>query len=125
MAESCVIVEETLGTVKKVKWTWVSAADGSVGAALVNTTTSEVYNGAVLRAVFVPDAGGTQPSDNYDVQIQDEDTYDILAAQGDNLSHAAAVTKVASMGAVANDKLKLSITNAGDSKGGVVYVYIR
>lgn len=125
MAETCVIAEETHGSVKKIGWTWVSAADGTVGAALVNSTTTTAYNGAVLRAVFVPNAGGTQPDDDYDVEILDEDGYDILAAQGDNLSHAAAVTKVASMGAVANDKIKLSVTNAGAGKGGVVYLYVR
>lgn len=124
MAETVTCSEETHGTVKKVTWDWLSAADGSVGAA-TGVTTTQVYNGALLRAVFVPDSGGTQPSDNYDVVINDADGYDVLAGQGANKSNAAAVTVVASMGAVANDKLTLGVTNAGGSKGGVVYLYIR
>ena len=124
MAETCVCTEEIYGSVKKVTWDWLSAADGSVGT-VAGRITTEIYNGAVLRAVFVPDAAGTQPSDNYDVAINDADGYDILAGQGANKSNAAAVTVVASMGAVANDKLTLAVTNAGDSKGGIVYLYIR
>lgn len=124
MAETVTCTEETISTVQKVAWDWLSAADGSVGA-VAGATTTGVYSGALLRAVFVPDGGGTQPTDNYDVEVLDEDGYDILAGQGANKSNAAAVTVVASLGAVANDKIKLSITNAGDSKGGVVYLYIR
>lgn len=124
MAETCVCTEEIHGTVKKIAWDWLSAADGSVGSVTGRVTTN-TYNGAVLRAVFVPDAAATQPSDNYDVVINDADGYDILAGQGANKSNAAAVTVVASMGAVANDTLTLGVTNAGDSKGGIVYLYIR
>lgn len=124
MAETVTCTEETHGTVKKVAWDWLSAADGSVGA-VAGATSTKAYNGALLRAVFVPDSGGTQPTDNYDVEVLDEDGYDVLAGQGANLSNAATTTVVASLGAIANDKAKLSITNAGDSKGGVVYLYIR
>lgn len=42
MAESCTITEETLGTVKKIKWVWVSAADGTVGAVVFDTANAMV-----------------------------------------------------------------------------------
>ena len=119
MAGTVVTTEETYGTVKKVKFAWTSSAD--TGAA--DATTTNAYSGLVIMAVFVP--GVTTPTDNYDVTVADADGYDILAAQGANLSNAATVTKTASMGGVANDKLTLAVTNAGNSKNGTVVVYIR
>lgn len=54
MAESCTVTEETFGTIKKVKWAWVSAADGTVGAALIPTVTSNAYSGEIVRLVTIP-----------------------------------------------------------------------
>jgi len=120
MAGTVVTTEETYGSVKKVKFDWLSAATGAADA-----TTTNAYNGLVIMAGFEPDSGGTQPDDNYDVTVKDADGYDILAGQGANLSHAAAVTKVASMGGVANDTLTLGVTGANAAKGGIVTLYIR
>ena len=57
--------------------------------------------------------------------MNDADGYDILAGQGANLSNAATTTVVASLGAIANDKISLAATNMGDSKGATLYLYIR
>lgn len=126
MAESCTITEETYGTVKKIKWVWVSAADGTVGEALVNTTTTNAYSGEVRRLVTVPATGGDQPDDNYGVIIQDEDGVDVLVAAG--LLRDEATTEqvlASSLGVVANDKLSLHVAAAGSGLGGTVYLYIR
>jgi len=120
MAESVVFAEETFGTVKKLKITVTSAADGTADG-----TSTYAYSGAVLRFVAVPDAGGTQPTNAFDVALNDEDGYDILAGQGANLSNAAATTVVASMGAIANDKVAFAGTNMGASKGATFYLYVR
>jgi hypothetical protein len=120
MAMSVTITEERVGTVKKIKFEIVSAADGSASG-----TTTYAYDGAVLRFVTVPDGGATQPTDNFDIVLNDADGYDILAGQGANRSNAAASTVVASMGAVATDKISLAASNMGDSKGATLYLYIR
>lgn len=126
MAESCTITEETFGTVKKIKWVWVSAADGTVGAALVDTATTEVYNGECLRLITVPATAGSQPDDNYDVTITDGDGVDVLIGAGANRDEAVTEQVIASsLGCVANDTLTLNVAGAGSGLGGTVYLYIR
>ncbi len=120
MAMSVTITEERSGTVRKVKFVVVSAADGSATG-----TTSYAYDGAVLRFVAVPDGGATQPTNAFDVVLNDADGYDILAGQGADLSNAAPTTVVASMGAIASDKITLVAANMGDSKGATFYLYLR
>jgi len=126
MAESCTITEETFGTVKKIKWAWVSAADGTVGAALVPTTTTNTYSGEVRRLVTVPGAAALAPDDNYGVKINDGDGTDVLMAGG-LLRDTANTEQVnaSSLGIVANDTLTLLITAAGADNAGTVYLYIR
>ena len=124
MAEACTITEETFGTVKKVTWAWTSAADGSVGAAAVSTTTTNAYSGKIER--LVTDPGATAPTDNWDLVINDEDGTDVLAGAGANRDTAnTEQVLAASVGIVANDTLTMLVTNAGSGKTGTVYVYIR
>lgn len=126
MAESCTITEETLGSVKKIKWVWVSAADGTVGAALVDTTTDEAYSGECLRLITVPATGADQPDDNYNVTVLDEDGVDVLIGAGATRDDTNTEQVIAAnLGAVANDKLKLAVSAAGAGLGGTVYLYIR
>jgi hypothetical protein len=120
MAESVVFAEETFSTIKKLKITVTSAADGTATG-----TSKSSYSGEVLRFVTVPASDGTQPSDDFDVVLDDEDGYDILAGNGANLSNAAATTVVSGMGAIANDKITFDASNMGDSKAAVFYVYLR
>ena len=124
MAEACTITEETFGTVKKVTWAWTSAADGSVGAAAVSTTTTNAYSGKI--EMLVTDPGATAPTDNWDLVINDEDGTDVLAGAGANRDTAnTEQVLAASVGIVANDTLTMLVTNAGSGKTGTVYVYIR
>ena len=125
MAESVTIVEEKFGNavtpLQKIKFTWVSAADGTATG-----TTTKTYVGEILRLVTVPGTAGNQPTDQYDIAINDEDVTDVLVGAGINRSNASTEQVIAtSLGCVANDKLTLEITNAGDTKSGVVYLYIR
>jgi hypothetical protein len=120
MAMSVTITEEVLTTVKKVKASVVSAGDGSASG-----ETTLTYSGEILRMAIVPGSGATQPSNDFDLEVLDEDDLDIVAGQGANLSNAAATTVVASMGAVANDKMTFSLTNMGGSKTADIYLYLR
>ncbi len=114
------ITETRIGTVKKVKFVIVSAADGSAAG-----TTTYTYDGEVLRFVAVPDAAPTQPTNLFDVALNDADGYDILAGQGANLSNAAPTTVVASMGAIATNTITLAASNMGAATGATLYLYIR
>ena len=89
--------------------------------------TVELYTGEVLRVVQIPDGGGTQPTDLYDVVVNDGDGADVLLGLGANLGNAANTDKVAAdkLGVVTNSKLTLAVTNAGNAKGGKTILYIR
>lgn len=117
------VTETTHTTVKKIKWVWASTADNQ-GATKV---TVSAYDGLIERVEFVPDGGGTQPSNLYDVTITDSESVDVLATLGADLSNSATVTKVHSngLGAVAGSVLTLNVSNAGLSKGGTVILYLR
>lgn len=118
------VSEEIFGTVKKIKFAWQSAgAGGDSGKA--TKTTGHVYNGEVIRLVTIPDSTAA-PSANYDVAINDEDGNDVLMGAGADRSATAIEQVLGSLlGCVANDRLSLSITNAGEAKKGTVILYIR
>jgi hypothetical protein len=119
-----VVTEETFGTVKKVGFAWTSGIDADAG--LATKTTTNPYSGKIERLVTVPDTAGDQPDNLYDVVLNDEDDTDVLMGAGANRSNAATEQVLAtSLGIVANDKLTLSISNAGAAKKGTTYVYIR
>jgi hypothetical protein len=121
MAMSCTITEERVSALRKIIAVWVSAADGSASG-----TTTYAYTGEVIRLVTVPAAAGSAPTDNYDVVVNDEDGNDILMGAGANRDTANTEQVLAtSLGCVANDKLAIAISNAGDTKGGTIYLYLR
>ena len=128
MAGTLVVTYSETRTVKKVTLDWLSAADGSC------TGNTKTLSGQILRLVFVPDSGGTQPSDLYDVLLNDSDGIDILAGLGANLSNAAStqVVPVVTNGTAGNMApmavdgiLSLAVSNAGNAKGGQVILYMR
>jgi hypothetical protein len=119
MTGTVVITEEPFGRLQKVKFAWTATSGGAAG-----DTTAHAYTGVIVRFLAVPGTGDDAPTDQFDVVVNDEDNYDVLAGQGANLSNAANTTVVAGMGAVANDRLTLAVTNAGDSNKGTCIVYI-
>ena len=125
MAESATATEwaSDYRSVKRIKWAWVSAADGTC----TSTASSEAYDGQVIA--LLTDPGSTAPTDNYDIVVNDADGHDVLAGQGAN-RHTTTTQWVlhsdsTPLGVVAGSTLTLDITNAGDSKEGDVYVFIR
>lgn len=118
MADAIVAVAEDIGPgINKIKWTWTSATGGTASG-----TTSLAYTGKVYRVVTDPD-GTAAPSDNYDITITDDDGVDVLDGNGANRD-TATTEAIAPAAVLVGSKLTLSVTNAGDEKAGVVYVYI-
>ena len=119
------VTEETFNSVKKIKFAWASEDGGANGGKATKTTTN-TYTGEIIRLVTIPGGGANAPSVDYDVAVNDEDSTDVLMGGGAN-RHTSNTEQVlaSSLGCVANDKLSLSITNAGNAKTGTVIMYIR
>ena len=115
-------------TVRKVKLAWVSSAGGAADYV------SDYLSGQILRVVFKPDSGGTQPSDLYDVTLKDDEGQDVLQGLGANLSNTTVkeIVPVVTNGTAGNmapvaidDTLTLAVTNAGNAKGGQIIIWLR
>lgn len=122
MAGTVTVTEYNTGSVRKVKFAWVSDAAGAADGA-----TTRVYGGRVIYAIQIPDGGGTQPTNLYDVTVVDGDSIDVLKGLGADLSNAANTYKADSdgLGAVGGEALTLHVTNAGNAKGGKTILFIR
>lgn len=119
MAGTVTITEERLGNVHKITFDWLSTAGGAADG-----TTTYPYTGNILKIVTVPDSGGTQPSDDYDLTLTDEDGIDTANAQLVNRDDTNTEWVVSSLGAVVGDKLTLNVSAAGNAKGGICIVYV-
>jgi hypothetical protein len=118
---SVTITKKRIGDVQKVKLVWVS--DDATGA-VSGTTTFETC-GQLMRLTTVPAAGGSAPTDNYDLTIKDEDGLDILNGLGADRSATVTQHKVSNDGLLFTvaTTLTLAVANAGNAKGGTVYLY--
>lgn len=120
-----VITPETFNSIKKITFAWTSE-DVGANAGKATKTTDEVYTGEIIRLVTVPGVAPNAPTDDYDVVVNDEDGTDVLMGAGADRDTANTEQVLASsLGCVANDKLSLSISNAGNAKTGTVYLYIK
>lgn len=124
---------QTLGPMVKIIGTWTS--DGSGDA--TGTTVPVVY-GELVKAITDP--GAAAPTANYDIVITDEQSVNVLGGTQDDLldRHTSnteeeyflvlddAGTPLAqSLHPVVADKLTVTVSNAGDTKNGVVYLYVK
>lgn len=106
---------------------WVSSAGGAVQEIPVT-----FGPGFINQVRFVPDAGGTQPTDLYDLTLVDAIAggADYLAGLGANLSNANRTFTIPQVGASAvqrvfvNGDYYLTVTNAGNAKGGTVIIVV-
>ena len=122
MAGTVVVTEEVGGGLQRVKFAFTTSS--STGAA--DGATTRAITGVIERAVIVPNTSTTQPTDQWDVTITDEDGVDVLQGYGANLSNAhTTVITGELLGACAHDLLTLGVTNAGNSKTGLVILYVR
>ena len=100
---------------------WASDASGDV-----NGTTTTLPIGYLVKVEIFPDAAGTQPTDLYDVQLQDAKDVDLLASAGTNQSIAASEVILFDPPIYIDDSgLELVVSAAGNAKGGIVYVWVR
>lgn len=100
---------------------WTSDAAGSVSGPTFTLTT-----GDIVRIELEPGTGGSQPSDDYDVEIRNEGGSDILQGQGADLSNAAAAPPILGpdMRVTTAEAFGLVVSNAGNVKSGVVKIWI-
>lgn len=115
--------EITHATVKKIKAEWTSGQGAYEGTA--SATTTNYYSGRLFGACTVPD-GVASPTDDYDIEVLDSDNVDVaLNALHDRDTADTEYVSEASMGGVAESQLTISIEHAGDTKQGILYLYIR
>lgn len=120
MAGTVTATEVTYPAVKKIKFAWTSDNSGDA-----DKTTTAAFTGKLIQVTTVPD-GTAAPTDNYDVEVQDADGVDLLAGAGVDRDTAATEHITSdSIGAVSASTLKLVVSNAGNTKKGTVYVYVR
>lgn len=109
---------------------WVSHTDGTVAL-----PTDVAIVGEILRVAFKPNAGGTAPTDLYDVTITDAQGIDVLAGQGANLSGTVAShvcpgvpfkdgTTTSTAPIAVAGILTVNISNSGSGKGGTIVLYV-
>jgi len=106
--------------ITKYLCTWTSSAGGAVSA-----NSFAVPSGYLVAIKCVPDSGGTQPDDLYDLTLVDADTVDVLDSRGLNLSNAAG--KILQWDPplfIDTATLDLVIANAGSAKGGTVSIWM-
>lgn len=121
------------GGIKRILVDWVS--DSATGAV---SGTSRKIVGELIKGVTDP--GTPAPTDNYDINITDEDGVDVLAACKKGLADRDTAnseqqyflllnddTAPLSMAKhpVVCDQLTIAITNAGNSKAGQLILYYR
>lgn len=113
--------------VKKIVCDWTSDADGDAAA------TTKKVRGRLIKGVTDPSA--TAPTDNYDIVITDEESFNVLTNCGDDLADrdtanteevyflvTDGTTAIAVHPAV-NDALTITVSNAGNAKSGQFILY--
>jgi len=113
--------ENSKTAVKRILWDWACTEAGVV----TGSVTTGKYTGQIVRLITNPDATTDDPTDNYDVVINDSDGNDVLMGAGANRDTLNTEQVLASsLGYVFDSALTLEITNAGDANKGIVILYV-
>lgn len=125
MAGSITVTTSQAGSLVKYSIAWLCTAGGAVSA-----NTFSVTAGELVQVGFVPDSGGTQPTDLYDVTLTDPNGIDILGGTGANLSNATASVAVPAVSTYFRRTLEAGaytpvVANAGNAKGGTIVLLLR
>lgn len=129
MAGSITVATSDLGGgYSKYSIAWLSDAAGAASG-----TAFAVKRGHLHQVTFVPDAGGTQPSDLHDITLLDASGFDVLAGVGANLSNAAAARFVPLVGDGTTKAVRAfleagnltpTVAAAGNAKGGTINLIV-
>jgi hypothetical protein len=121
----------------KCQMAWTSDASGNVTGDSLNLPA-----GSILNVQFVPGAGGTQPSDLYDIDLLNANGTSVFddgsgTSIGANLSNTAATDKVPFINGAATTFVRawiegsgggspyqLTVANAGNAKKGTVNIFV-
>lgn len=110
---------------------WTSDdATGAVEAATNAAVTKIVTGKWLLQAQTKPTSGGTAPTDNYDIVLNDDLSMDVMGGTLANRSSTLTQVALPYPGSLTyapvpvKGALTLSITNAGNAKKGTVYLYL-
>lgn len=115
------LTERQNGSMSKLIYAWISDATGRA-----SVSSDKYYTGKIMTVRTIPGTSTNQPTDNYDVEITDSDSHDVLLAAGANRDSTDSETIVsASAAAVVDSKLILSVTNAGNAKRGTVVLWMQ
>lgn len=119
--------------IRKFTLAWTSTAGGAVSG-----NPFDFPSGCIIQVKFIPGAGGTQPTNNYTVALNDTDGVDVFAGigSGTNLSNATSKIAVPYFGLAptqvyslyfhdASQQLDLVVAAAGASKTGTVIIWSR
>lgn len=137
MASSVTVtkIDHTAASIRRYECDWLSHTDGTINNKLQDADGNDInFDGVLMRVTFVPDAGGTQPSDLYDLTLTDDYSMDVLAGQGSNLSQTASTdvspaitctdgTYSAPVPFTIHGELTLVGAACGNAKGGKVILY--
>ncbi len=103
---------------------WTSDASGAVSG-----NGFAVKPGLLIQVKFVPNGGGTQPTNLYDVTLLDTDNVDVIGGGGVDRSNVTGSILNATIQDPyfhdAQQNLDLVVANAGNAKGGTVYLWVR
>lgn len=121
MAGSITTTTSDLGSgITKYSIAWLSDASG-----VVSVSTVAVRRGRLAQIKYIPDAGGTQPTDLYDLTCLDANNVDVLAGDGANLSNAnSKITVPTAPILLEAGNLVPTNANAGNAKGGTLILYV-
>ncbi len=112
---------DTAQNVVRYDIAWTSDAAGAVSG-----NTLAIRRGRVIQYAIKPGAGGTQPTDLYDLVLNTVDGVDILDGKGANNSNTTAELGVfwPPIYYDATTALDLVVSNAGNAKTGTFTVWI-
>jgi len=112
------LAEREEGGAQQIIWDWTSDASGDV-----TITTDSTYHGKVLTLVTIPHA--TAPAADYDLTAVDRNGVDVLHAGGiDRHTTNTEYVASASLGAVSDSVLILTIDNGGNAKKGKAVITV-
>lgn len=107
---------------EQISIVWTS--DASSGEVWGNAFS--VGAGALWQVKFIPGVGMAQPTNSYDVTIEDEDGCDVVVGKGANLSNVTSYIGVqnAPLSWLTGQDLDVVVSAAGNSKQGTVVLVI-